>query len=410
MLTGNRVGASPSAYEPSQIRENQGVQALPPTVQRLRDVAAELSRTALAAESDTVDREGRWPEAGLRALADAGLMGLHIPERLGGSGQGLLALAVVTEELGRGCSSTAMCFGMHSVAAKVLATKATPDHEERFLRPIAGGAHITSLALSEPGTGAHFFLPRTRFSLDGDSVVLNGQKSFVTSGGHADSYVVSAVPPGSELDPGTFTCFAVERGTPGLHWLQDWEGFGMRGNSSRGVRLDDVRVAKANLLGSEGDQIWYVFEVVAPYFVIAMSGVYLGIAQAAIEQAIAHLKERSHEHTGETLSQVPVLSHQVADMWIAIQRTRQLVQHAARLGDAGDPGTPTALFAAKADVAEMVTHVTHQAMMLCGGRGYSKNSATARLMRDAQAAHVMAPTTQLLKTWLGRSLLDLPLL
>jgi alkylation response protein AidB-like acyl-CoA dehydrogenase len=360
--------------------------------------------------AEAIDREGRWPAESLKAIAEAGLMGLHVPARLGGHEQGLLALALVTEELGRGCSSAAMCFGMHSVAAKVLTAKATPHHEEKFLRPIAQGGHITSLALSEPGTGAHFFLPRSQFSTEGDSILLNGQKSFVTSGGHADSYVVSAAAPGSELDPGTFTCFAVESGTPGLEWLQDWEGFGMRGNSSRGVRLDDVRVPRENLLGSEGDQIWYVFEVIAPYFVVAMSAVYLGIAQAALERAIAHLAGRSHEHTGETLSQIPVLSHSVAEMWTAIQRTRQLVHHAARLGDAGAPDAALALFAAKADVAEMVTAVTQQALVLSGGRGYGPNSAVARLLRDAQASHVMSPTTQILKTWLGRSLLGLPLL
>jgi alkylation response protein AidB-like acyl-CoA dehydrogenase len=97
-------------------------------------------------------------------------------------------------------------------------------------------------------------------------------------------------------------------------------------------------------------------------------------------------------------------------MWIQVERTRQLVQHAARLGDSGDPRAPQALFAAKADVAEMATSVTQSAMVLSGGRGYARNSKIGRLLRDAQAAHVMAPTTQLLKTWLGRSLLDLPLL
>ncbi|MFC4727646.1 acyl-CoA dehydrogenase family protein [Coralloluteibacterium thermophilus] len=383
---------------------------LSPPLARLRERAAEIANTVLAADADEVDREGRWPARGMRALAEAGLMGLHIPEHLGGDGQGLLALAVVTEELGRCCSSTGMCFGMHSVAAKVIAAKATPYHEERFLRPIAAGRHITSLSLSEPGTGVHFFLPRAKFTRDGEEVVLEGQKSFVTSGGHADSYVISAVPPGSELDPGTFTCFAVEAGAPGLEWLQDWHGFGMRGNSSRGLRLDRARIPHANLLGSEGDQIWYVFEVVAPYFIIAMSAVYLGIAQAALDLTVAHLKERSHAHTGETLSGVPVLSHQVAEMWTAIQRTRQLVHHAARLCDAGAPDASLSLFAAKADVADMVGTVTQQAMMLSGGRGYGQNSAVARLLRDGQAAHVMAPSTQLLKTWLGRSVLDLPLL
>ena len=335
-----------------------------PTLERLRSISAELSSTVLATQRERVDRDGIWPDSGLRALSEAGLMGLHIPERLKGHGEGLLALAVVTEELARNCSSTAMCFGMHSVAAKVLATKATAYHEERFLIPIAAGRHICSLALSEPGTGAYFFLPRMQFSNDGDSIVLNGEKSFVTSGGHADSYVVSAVPPGSEIDPGTFTCFVIEGDTPGVQWQRDWDGFGMRGNSSRGLRMDDVRIPKSNLLGSEGDQIWYVFEVVAPYFIIAMSAVYLGIAQAALDETIAHLKQRSHAHTGETLSTIPVLSHQVAQMWTSIQRTRQLVHHAARLGDAGAPETQLALFAAKADVAEMVTSVTQQAMIL----------------------------------------------
>ena len=378
--------------------------------EHLRSQAADIAGSVLAADCEMVDHEGAWPERGLRALAGAGLMGLHVPKHLGGHGEGMLALAVIAEELGRHCSSTAMCFGMHCVATKVLAAKATAYHEDAFLRPIAEGRHISSLALSEPGTGIHFFLPRAQFRTEGAEVVLKGQKSFVTSGGHAHSYVTSAVSPGQELDPGAFACFAIAADSPGLEWQSEWQGFGMRGNSSRSVRFDDVRIPRQNLLGAEGDEIWYVFEVIAPYFIMAMAGVYLGIAQAALDAALAHLKSRRHDHTGQTLSEVPALGDQVAEMWISVQRTRQLVHHAARLGDAGDASTALALFASKADVADMVTSVTQQAMILCGGRGYEQNSQTARLMRDAQASHVMAPTTQLLKSWLGRSLLDLPLL
>ena len=376
----------------------------------LRSLAGEIGTSVLRPSADETDREGRWPKQGLRALAEAGLMGLHVPQDLGGHGQGLLALATIAEELGRHCSSTAMCFGMHSVATKVLAAKATPYHQDKFLKPIAEGRHISSLAMSEPGTGVHFFLPRAQFRHEGDIIVVEGQKSFVTSGGEADSYVVSAVAPGLELDPGAFSCFAVEADAPGLEWQEDWAGFGMRGNSSRGVRLNGVRIPRENLLGAEGDEIWYVFEVVAPYFLVAMAGVYLGIAQGAMEAVVGHLKGRRHDHTGEALRDVPVLSYQAAEMWIAIERTRQLVYQAARLGDAGDAQAPLALFAAKADVAEMVTFVTQQAMVLSGGRGYGQNSLVARLLRDGQASHVMAPTTQSLKTWIGRSILDLPLL
>lgn len=380
------------------------------TLLELQAVAADVARQDLAPEADKVDRDGVWPKTGMAALAKAGLTGLHMPRRLGGSEEGLLALAVVTEELGAVCSSTAMCFGMHSVAAKVLAAKATPEQEERFLLPIARGQHITSLALSEAGTGVHFFLPTSQFRPDGDSFIISGDKSFVTSGGYADSYVVSAVTPGGELDPGSFSCLAVEADAAGLEWREPWHGYGMRGNSSRPVALNDVRVSKSNLLGAEGDQIWYVFEVVAPYFLIAMAGVYLGIARAALQLAIDHLRTRAHSHTGETLSEVPVLWHQIAEAWTEVEATRQLVRNAAREADAGATDAALGLFAAKARVAQTVTSVTETAMVLMGGRGYAENSRITRLHRDARAAHVMAPTTHLLQTWLGRSLLGLPLL
>jgi isovaleryl-CoA dehydrogenase len=397
-----RPGVDRVSGKPKPVRLHQ--------LRQLRQAAADVAGTVLAPDAELIDVEARWPERGMRAVAEAGLLGLHVPHRLGGLEQGMLALATVTEELGSACSATAMCYGMHCVASKVLAVKATPQQEERYLRPIAAGAHVTTLALSEPGTGVHFFLPRARFWADGSDFVIEGEKSFVTSGGYADSYVTSAVPPGAELDPGAFTCLVVDAAAQGLEWGDAWNGFGMRGNSSRRVRLNRVRTPATNLLGAQGDQIWYVFEIVAPYFLIAMAGVYLGIARAALEATISHLQRRTYEHTGESLSSVAVLSHQVAEMWTAIERSRQLVHHAARLGDAGAPDAQRALFAAKIDVADTVVAVTNLAMMMSGGRGYQENNLIARLLRDAQAAHVMSPTTHLLKTWLGRSLLGLPML
>jgi len=246
--------------------------ALEPTSPRLLSLAEDVALQVAAPLAQTIDQEARWPAEAMRALGENGLLGLHVPRRLGGLGQGLLTLAQVTEVLGKACSSTAMCFGMHCVATAVIAAKVTPTQERNYLRPIAAGQHVTSLSLSEPGTGAHFFLPRATFEHTDSGFVINGRKSFVTSGGHADSYVVSAVTPGAELDPGTFTCLLVDNGTPGLEWVASWKGVGMRGNSSRGAQLNNVRVPFDNLLGREGDQIWYVFEVVAPYFLVAWPG------------------------------------------------------------------------------------------------------------------------------------------
>jgi isovaleryl-CoA dehydrogenase len=383
---------------------------LPAAVERVRGVARQVAAEAVAPEAERVDREARWPEHSIRALGDAGLLGLHVPERLGGLGLGYQALAVTTEEVGAVCGSSGLVYGMHCVGTAVIAAKPGPDHEERFLRPIAAGRHITTLALSEPGTGVHFYLPGTRYTRDGDAFRLDGEKSFVTSGGHADSYVLSVVAAGAEQDPGSFSTVLMERDTPGVEWGAPWDGLGMRGNSSRSAALQGARVPAANLLGEVGDETWYVFEVVAPYFITAMAGVYLGIARGAVEEAVRHLSGRRYSHTGEAAGAADVLCHRVGALWTTVERSRQLLYHAAHLADAGASEARPALFAAKAEVVDAAVSATNEAMTLAGGLAYGRSARLGRALRDARAGHVMSPTTDLLKTWLGRLLLGQPLL
>lgn len=377
---------------------------------QLQTEVENLGRQVIAPRAEEVDRQACWPAHSLRALAEAGLLGLHVPVRLGGLQQGLFGLATITETLGRVCSSSALCFGMHCVGTAVIAAKATRFQEDRYLRPIAEGRHITTLALSESGTGAHFYFPQTKLTEDDRHYRVNGEKQFVTNGGHADSYVISAMQPGAEHEAGEFSCLIVDRDAPGLNWLEPWQGMGMRGNSSRGVRIEGVAVPKENLLGEAGDQIWFVFEVVAPYFLMAMAGTYLGIAQAALDISTQHLRMRQYTHSGERLADLPTLQHKIAEMWLAVEKTRRLIYHAARLGDLGDPQALVAILACKADAGETAVWVTNEAMTLCGGVAYQENNRLARLLRDARASHVMSPTTHLLKTWMGRSLLGQPLL
>jgi isovaleryl-CoA dehydrogenase len=376
----------------------------------VRDAVRRVADGVVGPSAEQLDREGSWPHEGMRALGEAGLLGLTVRAEAGGHGEGMLALAVATEELGRVCGSTGLVYGMHCVAAKVMDVGATEDQQRRYLEPIAAGEHITSLALSEPGTGVHFYLPRATFRRKGESFVVNGHKSFVTSGGHADSYVTSLVGEHADLDPGTFSCLVVDHDTPGTSWAGSWDGFGMRGNSSCSLLLEDAHVPTANLLGEEGDETWYLFEVIAPYFIVAMSGTYLGVARAALEATIEHLGTRVHSHTGESLGANETLAHRLGELWTTVERARQLLHHAARLGDTGSPDARPALFAAKIEIAEAAVGVANEAMTLTGGRGYAANGLLSRALRDARAAHVMAPPTDLLKTWLGRSLLDLPLL
>lgn len=370
-----------------------------------------VAREVLTPLTETTDREARWPEPAIRALQDCGLGGLVAPETSGGLGHGLLALAQVCETLGRVCGSTGLCFGMHCVGTAVLAAKATEDQHERYLRPIAEGKHLTTLALSEPGTGAHFYLPQTELvTVSPNEFRVTGTKSFVTNGGLADSYVMSTAAADPDALPGMFSCVVISKDALGLSWSDQWAGLGMRGNAARTATLDQVPVSRSDLLGDEGDEIWYVFQVVAPYFLVAMAGTYLGIAAAALEEARRHLETRRYAHSGATLGQQPVLQHRLGTLWGEVERTRQLIYHAARLGDEGSEAALLALCAAKSEVADSAVHVANEAMTLLGGRAYRDGSPLDRHLRDARAAHVMAPTTEMLRTWTGRALLGLPLL
>jgi alkylation response protein AidB-like acyl-CoA dehydrogenase len=374
---------------------------------RLREVV----RDHIAPHAEAVDREARWPAESMQALLEAGFGGLLAPEDVGGLGHGLLGLMQACEIIGGACTSTALCFGMHCVGTAVIAAKATDYQRAEYLLPIARGEHITTLALSERGSGSHLYYPLTELHTSpSGGYVLRGSKSFITSGGFANSYVVSAVDVNDERTIGEFSCVVLKEGTPGMKWDPPWKGLGMRGNASRGVELDDVDVPEEDLLGAKGDQIWYIFHVVAPVFLSAMAGTYLGVADAAFGEARRHILQRGYDYTGRRLADMTVLQHRLGELWATVERTRRLVYFAGSEGDRAGEHALTALCAAKADVADCAVHVVNEAMTMMGGIAYAENGRLGRLLRDARASHIMAPTTDVLRVWTGRALLGLPLL
>lgn len=373
--------------------------------------AREIAKDVLAPNVDRTDKEAIWPEESIRALQSEGFGGLMVPAIQGGQGQGLLTLAQVCEILGQECASTAICFGMHCVGSSVISVNATLDQKERLITPICEGRHITSLSLSEAGSGVHFYLPQTTLEeLSPDQYMLNGAKAFVTNGGKADSYVVSAVMVSPEAPVGQFSCVVVPANAEGIKWGGNWDGLGMRGNSSRTMELQSVRVPRRNMLGKEGDQIWYIFNVVTPYFLIAMAGTFLGVATSALDEAKKNLIRRYHTHTGSSLAQTSVLQHRLGTLWSMLERTRRLTYHAAASFDAGEPDALIALMAAKVEVADSVVNIVNEVMTLSGGIGYRNGSRLDRSLRDSRAAHLMSPTTEILRVWIGRALLGQALL
>lgn len=381
----------------------------PETLAKPIATARDIAQTVTAPRAEADDRECRWPAETMAALAAAGLTGLTAPRDVGGLDAGMLGLVAVSEVLAQESASAGLCFAMHCVGTAVVAAKATAVQRERYLVPIARGEHVTTLALSEPGSGSFFFYPATAISRAAGGFTLDGTKSFVTNGTHADSYVISTAPITGEGEEGQFSCVLVDRDSPGMTWMDAWAGFGMRSNDSRTLRLDGVALPRENLLGEVGDQLWYIFEVVAPYFLMAMAGTYLGVAQAAFDEARLHIGTRRYAHSGELLGAAPVVSHRLGELWLRLESTRRLIYSAAAKGDTGAPDALVDILAAKAAAGDAAVAIANEAMTLAGGSAYRDNSRLARLLRDARASHVMAPTTDVLKTWVGRALLNLPL-
>lgn len=376
----------------------------------LREKARSIAHTVAAPRAAEVDENGTWPAHSMKALADAGLLGLHVPQRLGGLGQGLMGLIAVTEQLGQACSSSSMCFGMHSVGTAVIAAKSTPHHENKYLAAIGRGEHVTTIGLSETGSGVHFYLPDTEVHRENGGYRVTGTKQWVTNSAHANSYVVSCRNADEDAEHGEFTCVVVDANSPGCQLQKGWAGFGMRGNDSRPIRFERAEVSADGLLGNQGDQIWYVFEVVAPYFLTAMAGTYLGIAQAAFDIAVKRIQSRDYASLEESLADAPVIQYKVAELWSKLEQARQIIYKAARLGDAGDPNALSFILSSKAIAGDAAVDICNEAMTLCGGSGYGENGTLPRLLRDARASHVMAPTTNILKLWAGRSILGMPIL
>tara|TARA_R110001583_G_scaffold171120_1_gene324564 strand:+ start:1523 stop:2686 length:1164 start_codon:yes stop_codon:yes gene_type:complete len=378
---------------------------------KLLEKVEEISRTIIAKNAINTDKYAQWPEEGLRALLSAGLGGLTIPQEYGGLGHGTETLAKVCEIIGQYCPSTSICYGMHCVGSAVLSSKVTSYQQENYLTPICEGKHITSLSLSEAGSGSHFYLPETKMtSSDDGGYLINGAKSFATNGGHADSYVVSVVTEEEGQPVGRFNCIMIRGDSPGVDWGPEWSGLGMRGNSSRNLSLNNVAISENDILGNVGDHIWYIFNIITPYFLTAITGAYLGLARAALEEIKHHVMQRKYSFTGNSLASSSVIQHQIGILWAKYARTRALIYYSTQSYDRGLDDSLLDLFSSKAEVADTVIDIVNEGMTLCGGSVYREDSKLNRMLRDARAAHIMSPTTDMLRIWTGRSILEQPLL
>jgi isovaleryl-CoA dehydrogenase len=361
----------------------------------------EIARERVAASAAALDRERSFPGEAIQELAQAGALGLAVPPEHGGAGGGLGVLAAACEALGAACASTAMVFLMHSVAAATV-TGGGGERADELLEAMAAGA-LGTLAFSERGTGAHFYSPELRAERVDGRLRVSGRKSFVTSGGHAAVYLVLVDGEDGEGPD----CYAIEVDRPGVSFEGRWEGLGMAGNSSVAMVLDGVEVREADRIGTPGAGGELVFGVVAPFFLVGLAAVNVGIAGAAQAAAIERVRHRSYPD-GSKLAELQSIQHAVADMDLATRQARLTVREAAWLGDAEEEDALVPIMEAKIAATEAASAVTQRALEACGGQAYGPGLPIERHLRDARAGAVMAPANAVLRNWIGRALAGLP--
>jgi alkylation response protein AidB-like acyl-CoA dehydrogenase len=367
-------------------------------LRRIEQVAERTIAPAAAA----VDRLRTFPTESIEALGDVGALGLHVPAEHGGAGGGLPELAQACETVGRACASTGMVFLMHCVCAATIAGGGGESADE-LLRAIARERLLGTLAFSERGTGAHFYAPELTARRDGEQLRVSGHKSFVTSGGCADLYLILLrTAGGDELD-----CYAVSGAAEGLSFKGAWEGLGMAGNSSVAMVLQDVALGEDARIGAAGSGGALVFDVVAPTFLVGLAAVNIGIAAAAHGAATRHAAMPRYAD-GSSLADVQSIQHTLAQMEITLRCARGLVRDAAGAGAEAADDALIAIMSAKVAACEAAERVTARALEVCGGQGYTPALPVERHLRDARAGRVMAPTNAVLLSWIGRALAGLP--
>ena len=355
-----------------------------------------------AQHAASVDR-GEFPTETVRALGEAGLLGLVSAPEVGGKGLGMPAAAAVIERIARECGSTAMVLVMHYCGTVVI--EAFGPLEVR--RAIAAGKHLTTAALSEVGSRSHFWAPLSTATPDGSDVILNARKSFVTSARHADSYMWSSKPvAGSELS----TLWLVPRATPGVRVpTPGFDGLGLRGNDSSPMVAEDARIPATARLGTDGAGFGIMIGTVLPWFNVLATAVSNGLMETATQRTCAHAAGTQFQHAGTAIADLPTIRAYIARMRIKTDQNKALLADTIAAIGAGRADATLRVLECKAAAGEASTEVTELAMRVCGGAAFRKEVGIERIFRDARAATVMGPTTDVLYDFIGKAVCGLPL-
>jgi butyryl-CoA dehydrogenase len=366
----------------------------------IRDTARDFAAREVAPKAAELDKTGRWPAEIVAAMAELGLLGVAIPEEYGGAGMDAMSYALAMEEISAACASCGVIMSVNnSLFCDPVYKFGTEDQKKRVLTPVARGVEIGCFGLTEPMSGSDAQTMVTTAERSGGGWVLNGAKNWITNGPRADWILVFAV---TERTPRVrHTAFLVRRGTPGYTQNPPDHKLGIHAAQSCTVFFENCKVPDGDVVGPVGDG----FKVAMATLDGGRIGIAcqaIGIARAAFERSVAYAKER--HSFGVPIAQHQAIQFMLADMATQIDAARLLAWRAAALKDTGARHTMESSIA-KLYASEMATRVSHKAIQVHGGYGYSTEFAVERHYRDARITEIYEGTSEIQRIVIAANLL-----
>lgn len=367
----------------------------------VKQMVREFAQNEVKPIAAEIDRTERFPMENIKKMAKLGMMGIPFKKELGGAGGDTLSYIIAVEELSKVCGTTGVILSAHtSLCASLIDQFGTPAQKEKYLVPLAKGEHLGAFGLTEPGAGTDAAGQQTTAILEGDNYILNGSKIFITNGGVADTFIIFAMTDKSQGTRG-ISAFIVEKNFPGFSIGKLEDKMGIRASSTTELIMENCIVPKENLIGREGKGFGIAMKTLDGGR-IGIAAQALGIAEGALEEAIAYIKER--KQFGRSISSFQGLQWMVAEMDTKIEAARFLVYKAACLKEEGKPYSADAA-RAKLFAAEVAMEVTTKAVQLFGGYGYTKEYPVERMMRDAKITEIYEGTSEVQRMVIAGSIL-----
>jgi butyryl-CoA dehydrogenase len=369
----------------------------------LQKTVREFAETEVRPLAKELDETGKFPRALFKKAAELGLTGVAFPEAEGGAGFDHVSYTIVIEEISRCCASTGVILSVqNSLYCDPLHRYGTPEQKQKFLLPFTRGEKIGCYALTEPQAGSNAAALQTRAVKKGDAYLVNGTKAWITNGGVADAAIVYVNTDPAKGEKG-ITALVIEKGTPGFKAGKEEKKLGIHATACSELVFNDCEVPASNRIGNEGEGYRIALSTLDGGR-IGIAAQATGIAQGAFEAALKYSQERLA--FGQAISQFQAIQFMLADMATEIDAARLLVRKAAWKQDSG------ARFALEASIAklfasEMSTRVSHKAMQIHGGYGYSQEYPVERAYRDSRITEIYEGTSEIqrlvISSWVLKS-------